>query len=174
MSMQIKLARASTQGSGRVMPGIGDPGLFGFLGSVAKKAAGFLPGPIGGIVTGILGGAAAGGLSRNGQIVSKFQEIQQLPGPPKPGPIEAIRRAIPGGQTGRFEQVACATGFHPNKADYFLKDGTFVPEGTKCVKNRRRNPLNPKALDRAMGRITSAKKKEENLKRITIRKKVCK
>jgi hypothetical protein len=42
------------------------------------------------------------------------------------------------------------SGFHWNKSDYFLKDGTFVPKGTKIVKNRRRNSLNPRAL----GRIT--------------------
>lgn len=32
---------------------------------------------------------------------------------------------------------------HANKSGYFLKSGQFVPPGSKCVTNRRMNPLNP-------------------------------
>jgi hypothetical protein len=61
------------------------------------------------------------------------------------------------------------SGYHWNKSDYFLMDGTFVPKGTKIVKNRRRNSLNPRALDRAIGRVSGAKKASKKLSRITIR-----
>jgi len=154
---------------------VGDPGLFGFLG----KAASFIPGPIGAIASKFFKPVVMPGIGTvsNGQIVSKFQATQQA-GPPKPGIRAAAERLFPGGETGRFEivaeqgmKLACAPGHRANKSDYFLKDGTFIQKGTKCVKNRRRNDLNPRALDRAMGRIVGAKKKEAKLKRITIRKK---
>ncbi len=65
--------------------------------------------------------------------------------------------------------VACPSGFHPNKSSYWTNAG-FVARGTKCVRNRRRNPLNPRALDRAISRITSAKRASKKLGRVTIRK----
>ncbi|GAG96208.1 unnamed protein product, partial [marine sediment metagenome] len=43
----------------------------------------------------------------------------------------------------------------------------------KQVKNRRRNPLNPRALDRSLSRITSAKRASKKLSRVTIRKASC-
>lgn len=67
--------------------------------------------------------------------------------------------------------IGCPSGFRPNKSDYFLRDGTFVPKGTRCVKIRRRNSLNPRALDRAISRVTSAKKASNKLSRIRIHKK---
>lgn len=65
----------------------------------------------------------------------------------------------------------CPAGTRSNKSGYFLKSGAFIAPGTRCVKIRRRNPLNPKALDRAISRIESAKKASEKIKRITVRKK---
>ena len=63
-------------------------------------------------------------------------------------------------------QLCCPGGMHSNKSDYWVKerDGNgnftgnwfFVGEGTRCVTNRRRNPLNPRALSRAMAREDSA------------------
>jgi hypothetical protein len=67
--------------------------------------------------------------------------------------------------------LCCPSGYHPNKAEYFLKNGTRIPEGTKCVRNRRRNPLNPRALDRAGSRVLSAKKAASWLARVSIPKK---
>jgi len=55
-------------------------------------------------------------------------------------------------------KILCPPGCHPNKAGYHLKSGAFVAEGSRCVTNRRRNPLNPRALDRAAGRLRSAQK----------------
>jgi hypothetical protein len=63
-------------------------------------------------------------------------------------------------------RLACPAGFHPNKSDYFLRDGTFVAEGTRCVKNRRRDPLNPRALRSAIGRIDAGKQWQSKLREI--------
>ncbi len=68
-------------------------------------------------------------------------------------------------------RILCAPGCHANKADYFLKGGTFVAAGTRCVTNRRRNPLNPRALDRAAGRLRSAQKAVRFLQAAKIPKK---
>ena len=183
MSMAIKVARIQSQGSGRVMPGVGDPGLFSFLGSAIKGAAGLIPGPIGAIARRVFKPSVPVSgtqpiLVSNGQMTtSRFQQApDELLGPPRPGVPAMFQRAFMGGKTGRFEaqggmSLACPTGHHPNKSDYFLKDGTFVQKGTQCVKNRRRNPLNARAADRAISRIESAKRATKRLGRVTIKKK---
>jgi len=62
-------------------------------------------------------------------------------------------------------------GYHPNKSDYFLKTGEFVPAGSRMVKNRKRNPANARATSRAISRVTGAKRYAKSLSRISIRKK---
>jgi hypothetical protein len=72
-----------------------------------------------------------------------------------PGPVEWMKN-----QGVRFPDQAtggCPSGYHPNKSGYYTKGG-YVAPGTACVKNRKRNPLNPRAASRAMARLTSAKK----------------
>lgn len=71
----------------------------------------------------------------------------------------------------RAPGILCPPGCHANKADYFLKGGTFVAAGSRCVTNRRRNPLNPRALDRAAGRLRSAQKAVKFLQAAKIPKK---
>ncbi|MEN8176310.1 MAG: hypothetical protein ABFS23_11135 [Pseudomonadota bacterium] len=176
----------------------GDPGLFGFLGKAVKTIGGAVLGstPIGGAVgtvAGFLGGRATVPTTRPFVGPVRTQGISGGPtglpsspffAPPqevvpKPGVRGFIERTLPGGKTGFVvngaagaagaPSVACGPGFHPNKSDYFLKDGTFVEKGSRCVKNRRRNPLNPRAASRAIGRLESAKKATKRLNRITIR-----
>jgi len=65
------------------------------------------------------------------------------------------------------------SGYHLNKSGYFLRDGTYIEPRSVYVKNRRRNPANPRAIDRSIGRIESAKRMASRLGRITIRKKEC-
>lgn len=70
--------------------------------------------------------------------------------------------------------MTCATnhqlrGYHVNKTTYRTLDGTLVQAGTKCVKNRRRNALNPRALSRAVSRVAAAKKYATMLDRIEIK-----
>jgi len=60
---------------------------------------------------------------------------------------------------------ACPSGYHLNTSSYFLKSGEFVPARSKCVKNRRRNPLNPRALSRATGRLLAYDKTKKRVEK---------
>jgi len=189
MSLVIKQARLVAQGSGRVMPGVGDPGIFGdigrFIGGTIKTAAQLVPGPVGSLARRIFNPAQQQQATQpilvsNGVITTTAARFQQGPdellGPPRPGFIAAGQRAFAGGETGRFEAqggmtLACATGFHPNKSDYFTKRDGLIPKGTRCVRNRRRNPLNARAMDRAISRLESGKRATKRMSRVTIRKK---
>jgi len=113
-------------------------------------------------------GQRGSGMVMNGQI-------------PKPGIIAAIQRYYPGGATGMTDPVfdvaagqagkACpVSGYHWNKSGYFLKSGEYVSAGTKMVKNRRRNPANPRATSNAITRIKGAKRYAKSLSSISIRK----
>jgi hypothetical protein len=63
--------------------------------------------------------------------------------------------------------LACETGFRPNKTSYWLKDGTHVEAGSRCVRRRQRNPLNPKAMSRAIGRIDGGKRFQNRMSQIS-------
>ena len=187
MSMAIKVAKAQA-GVPSAIDFRGDPGLFGFLGKTIGRVAGiagkFLPGPAGaiaGTIAGTIAGRAAGAVpvsfppGREPIIISRIQET--LPRPPTV--LERIRVAgqaiVPGGVEpfSRNGVMVAPSGFHLNKSDYFLRDGTFVPAGTRLVKNRRRNPNNPRANSRALSRITSAKKAQKALDSVTIKCRRC-
>jgi len=162
---------------------MGDPGLFGFIGNVLKTAAGAIPGPLGTISRSLFPTSPrVGAAIQERPLFTPFtppvirtpgffpvnvpQEAPSFPtGVPIPG--QAPQRFFPGGATG--VGTGCASGFHPNKSAYFLKNGTFVEAGSRCVKNRRRNPLNPRAASRAISRLESAKKAVTRINRITIR-----
>lgn len=175
MSLTLKVARGRS--NRRAMPGVGDPGLFGTIGGFLGKVAGvakIIPGPI---------GAAASLVQRtlSPTRVSPvaawqppaFQPMQLPPQVSAPGPMAAVQRFLPGGETGMMDAppIGAPSGYHVNKSDYFLKDGTFVPAGSRWVKNRHRNPLNPRAASRAVGRIEALKRATSRFSRITIRKK---
>lgn len=69
----------------------------------------------------------------------------------------------------------CPSGYHPNKSSYYrqMPDGSgviHIPKGTVCVKNRRRNPMNPKALRRAVSRVDAGKKWQAKLAEISTAK----
>jgi len=164
----------------------GDPGLFGFLGSVAKRAAGAAVG----FATGGVGGAIAGaGLSRTqraelprsampGSGAGLFQPTpgdMGMFGPMvrTPGITGAVQRFLPGGETGMMPAGAAPTGYHYNKTGYFLRSGVWIPPMSKLVKNRRRNPGNMRATARGMARVVASKKAMGMLSRITIRKPPC-
>lgn len=188
MSLAIKAGRAYTRQ-------MGDPGLGSFLkkavGTVANVAGSILPGPIGAIAK--LGATALGvgtAAKAAGSVIQRVSTpafnptvAQPMPDIALPGlPSTGIH--LPGGAPGVGIQIGPRTlglfpsageggpprGYRLNKSDYFLRDGTFVPKGTRYVRARRRNPLNPRALDRAMSRMVSAKKASEKIGRISIRK----
>jgi hypothetical protein len=171
---------------------VGDPGLFGFLGSVGKGLVGAAKGFVTGGPAGAVVGAATSllpkpvSVAKMGATHALIQSRSQTPGmfPPlqgtpgfsgvsvggpgglrigtsTPGTGTAM---VPAGTAAAQAAAACRTGFHYNKSDYATKGpvGTFNLQWheprTVCVKNRRRNPLNPRALSRAMSRVKSAQR----------------
>lgn len=66
-------------------------------------------------------------------------------------------------------QICCPTGFHPNKTGYFTQAGYVAPQ-SKCVKNRKTNPLNPSAASRAGRRLRSAAKASKWLSKVKVPK----
>jgi hypothetical protein len=184
MSLAIKSAK---------MQAMGDPGLFGsigkFLGGVAKTATGIVGGLGIPVVSGVartVGGLLSGQVQPAGGTfpISRAGTGRQLGlARGQVGRAAAIQRRFAGGvgvQRGpgivsvpqmNGTQPLCPAGHRPNKTSYFLRDGSFVPAGSKCVKVRRRNPANMRAADRAIGRIESAKKAMSRMNRVTVRKK---
>lgn len=58
----------------------------------------------------------------------------------------------------------CPRGFHKNKSTYRLvTSGELVPEGSKCVRNRRRNPDNGRASIRAARRLLARQKHAKSI-----------
>jgi len=187
-ALRASKARAGVASGGAFMSRsqlMGDPGLFGFIADKFKQAAGFIPGPIGAIARTVFGPSspqAPGTVIATAPFIppplppvrtagftpiNVFQEAGLPARIPEPGFGGAMARLFPGGESG--VGTGCASGFHPNKSSYFLKDGTFIQKETRCVKNRRRNPLNPRAASRAISRLESAKKAVTRINRITIR-----
>lgn len=148
-------------------PHRGDPFIGGLIKGVGKLGGGILK-----TVGGVVGGPIGGVLSGVGGIIAPTRapvlRSQALP------PIESVSGSVgfPGGfgfggsasfGPSRGSAAAapmmvgggmtCPSGYHPNKSDYFLKDGSFVAKGTRCVRNRSRNPANPRALRRSISRI---------------------
>lgn len=130
---------------------------------------------------GTLPGYTGGGTMYPPPSVNITRAFPQLPGPVnQTGLVNIVRPGAgstlgPGNQTqsgpgnalvGRGAGTPCASGYHYNKTGYFSKRYGWIEKGTVCVKNRRRNPLNAKALNRAGRRIVSAKKAAHFLDRI--------
>jgi len=189
MSMAIKAASYT-----------GDPGLFGDIFRGITGAVGGLVtgGPLAALTGGIRGfkgpptagpgsvplmGRADLARSRGVGRVSNIDYQRYKTGIPAPQiPIPTLRgaaeRFFPLGATGMMDAPngmppmnGTAGGYHPNKTSYFLKSGEYVPEGTRWVKNRKRNPANARATSRAISRISGAKTYAKSLGRISIRKK---
>lgn len=198
MSGSIKMARA--QSSGRAMPGTGyrgDPGLFGFLGGVAKG----LTGVVGGLgIPGISTVASIANRGLSAVVGGKTAKQRQLmtaavptrsygrgispmtfastvgKGPSGPGSItfgdrmRTVGQAIwPGGVEPGMDGKQ-PKGYHLNKSGYYIKTtGEWVEPFTRWVKDRRRNPLNPRAWDRAYGRLKSANNFKKRMAKLTFR-----
>lgn len=172
MSLQVKRSRMTSQGASRPRYPSGDPGL---LGGLLGGIGGFLTGGPVGAVAGAIGGFKGGGSQPQPQRTG-FPAPPGFGGPmpvrPTPGLGGAVQRLLPGGRTGYEVQPMAQggkapSGYHWNKSDYWLKDGTFVPKGTKLVKNRTRNAMNSKALNRALSRVNMAKRWQSKLSEIT-------
>lgn len=198
MSMQLDVARASTSARiGRAgQPLVANPNIFGTIGRVLGGAAqGLLRGGPLGAIGGAVGGFAAVppvlGPTKTDLFLRSPQGVPQLPSRTQEGQRIVRERNLrmpfglggvesrdvfafgPGGVSGEAgTRLACVSGFHPNKTSYFVMNGgnpVFVAEGTRCVRNRRRNAFNGRANRRAISRIKAAKKVQDELKRITVR-----
>jgi len=184
VSGALKAAKMGVRGGGQ--PGRGDPGLFGGIAGLFRGAGeAILTGgnPITGAISGARTGFKRGGrtvVARGGPGVPQIGPIslpspQSFPVVPTPGVIGAIERFLPGGRTGMEVGpvggvAVIPKGFRLNKSDYFLRDGTFIAKGTRIVKMRRRDPLNPRALRRAIGRVDAGKIWQGKLSEITTAK----
>lgn len=79
-----------------------------------------------------------------------------------------------GSLTKSQSKVGAPHGYHWNRSGYYLKsEGRWIEPGTRLVKDRKMNPLNPRAASGAMHRLGRAKKAASMLNRVTIRKKSC-
>lgn len=182
MSLAIRTARQYAVGDPGLFGFLGKAagGLLGLAGNV-------LPGPIGGIAKlagGILSpkpiSVAKAGISMtptNRQLTSTysppgFSGVKLGPiqiGTSRPG-IGSVQPpqlmgggsgpsgVMSGALVGSGQGTPCASGYHYNKSRYYSTKYGVVERGSVCVKNRRRNPLNPRALSRAMSRVKSAQK----------------
>jgi len=125
---------------------MGDPGLFGFLGKIIKKAAPVLGrffGPVGAIA-----GAAIGAAEATKALVPAPPPVPGGAAFPGAGYAPAagalIGGAIAGYQAAPLAGGVCPAGYHPRK-------DRRLP--FKCVRNRRMNIANPRALRRGIRRI---------------------
>ncbi len=165
------------------------------FGSILKVAGGFLAGgPAGAIAAGatlLARGTPATparptllpAINRAGTFAGAPPVLRALPSLPGIGQVDSTKTVSgvqlwPGAVVGTTTTTyggggpkpgpqGCPVGYHFNRTTYYTAKGR-VEKGTRCVKNRRRNPLNPRALSRSMSRIHSAKKAAHFLDRIQI------
>lgn len=130
--------------------------LSGYQGGLGSFLGGALRGAIN------IGRRALGTMTPAGRIATGLAVatpvVRSLPGIPMPGGRQMHPAAfLPGGQpliTGpQAPGDVVPKGYRLNKSSYWLKDGTFVPAGTRYVKIRRRNMANGRALRRSIGRV---------------------
>ena len=188
MALARSRARAGTGPTFNRQQFRGDPGLFG---DIFGKVTGFIRDPVGTLVStavDLLSGGGGGdpppktmaqsqaeAVATNGTIVSTAQSFPQgiidinLPFGGEPG--AGVTFFGGGGSTATAAPAngKCASGFHLNKATYFLKSGQRIMKGTVCVKNRRRNALNDRAASNAIKRLEGARKAIKNIQRVSIR-----
>lgn len=135
-------------------PMMGPPGYttgeFGWIGSAIKGIGNFIKGGITSVAGGgpslpIPGTPGWGGPTMP-PISPPARTGMPIHGPPAPRVIPTMNLPAP-------TAGVVPSGYRLNKTDYWLKDGTFVPKGTRLVKIRRRNSLNPRAASRALARI---------------------
>lgn len=89
-----------------------------------------------------------------GFMPAQFNPLMRLPAPPTRAPraLPALDLGVPG--PGIFTPQGCPPGYH------LAKDGSG-----RCVKNRRMNPMNPRAAKRAIRRIKAARKMLQQIER---------
>lgn len=125
----------------------GDPGWLSSIWKGVKKIARpIIGGLVGGPIGAVIGGAAA--------VATAPRKAPALPPPGTiggavsfPGGTTVSVAGVPGMAAGMTAAGCCPAGYHPDKAT-----------GTKCVRNRRMNVANPRALRRSMRRVQGFEK----------------
>ena len=148
----------------------GDPGLFSFLAMAVPKVIKFFKKPA---VRAIATAAAGAGAIEAGQrmITAPAPPPIPLPGVGFPGSGQMLPiagRGVAGARA--LMPIAaggvCPVGYHPRKSD-----------GAVCVRNRRMNVANPRALRRGMRRVQGferlARKTIRFTKRVKMKKRSC-
>lgn len=138
----------------------GDPGIFSFLGkavgTIARVGSKILPGPAGailGTVGGFLGGRAARPTPPAGFAPMQTSMTGLQLGGPR-GITLGVQRTQAVTASARVQNGGggCPSGYHLNKSGYYDRSG-FVPPGSRCVRNRRMNVANPRALRKGLRRV---------------------
>jgi len=129
----------------------GDPGLFSILGKVLKPIWKKVVRPaLGGIIGGVVGGVA---VETGKEVVVQEPPVPGGAAMPGGGLIPAagalIGAGIAGYQGAAVPAGVCPAGYHPRK-------DRRLP--FKCVRNRRMNIANPRALRRGMRRVKGFEK----------------
>jgi len=156
----------------------GDPGFFGDI-------WGGIKGAVGGAVGGFMGRQPAVPTAGPGSVPVSTMPVPRTIGPNGGNGFKIPRILDPLGLIGPgwLDRPATMTmngnggapcdtaGYHLNKSAYFLMSGEFVPQGSRYVRNRKRNPANARATSRAISRVVGAKRYATSLSRISVRKK---
>ncbi len=129
----------------------GDPGLFSFLAMAVPKVIKFFKKPA--VKAVVAAAAGAGAVEAGSQMMAPGPGIMPTgpmapPGAGFPGvglPMLPGPGVARGG--GAYMGGACPAGYHPDKRT-----------GTRCVRNRRMNIANPRALRRSMRRVKGFEK----------------
>ena len=134
----------------------GDPQLGGLLSLGARLAGRGIRGLLGRISGRSIARAAVGTavVTAAPGIARTMGRGMDLPIPMPGGARIRPGAFLPGG-TPFFTPGECPKGFRKNKSSYFLKNGQHVPRGSKCVRYRRMNVANTRALKRSTRRLTS-------------------
>ena len=130
------------------------------IGKLAKKAAGFIPGPI---------GAVAKLLTAGGAVVAASRAALPVVARIVPGVGQVVVRGARRAR-GPIGRIVGAAGTAATGAAIYDAAGNYMGDRKK---HRGINPMNMKAAKRALRRIERAKKLMSRLGHITIRKEKC-
>ena len=134
----------------------GDPQLGGLLTLGARLAGRGIRGLLGRIsgrslVRAGVGTAAVAAIP----VASRIGRGAATIGIPMPGGATIRPGALLPGGVPFTTPGECPKGFRLNKSSYFLKSGAHIPARSKCVRYRRMNVANTRALNRSTRRLTS-------------------
>lgn len=133
-------------GRGDYYSGKGDPGFASILGGIIGTAGKIASAVVPGIGTVVNAGTSAVSKALTGTTRPSLPAVPvpSIPAQPVPGLTGIAQRMVPGGASGYQcgGGNPCESGYHLDKTDH-----------VKCVRNRRTNYANPRALSRATKRL---------------------